>query len=81
MDAHGRLIEAAAAVVEGARDLARRAHGIRQAGFFTTVIGESHNELTYLLAWDSTADREQRWNAFATDPAWILVEDIGHEGS
>ena len=28
-------------------------HGIRQAGFWTTAIGESNNELTYMLAWKS----------------------------
>src|SRR6516225_9101066 len=31
-------------------------HGIRQAGFWTTLIGESNHELTYLLAWESLAD-------------------------
>ncbi len=36
-------------------------HGIRQAGFWTTVIGESSNDLTYLLAWESLAEREQKW--------------------
>lgn len=46
-------------------------HGIRQAGFWTTVIGPSNNELTYLLAWDSMAEREQKWTAFQSDPEWI----------
>jgi hypothetical protein len=46
-------------------------HGIRQAGFFTTLVGESHQELTYLLAWDSLADREKKWTAFQSDPEWI----------
>lgn len=46
-------------------------HGIMQAGFFTTVIGASNNELTYFLAWDSIADRETKWAAFAIDPAWV----------
>jgi len=27
-------------------------HGIKQAGFFTTLIGESNQELTYMLHWD-----------------------------
>ena len=35
-------------------------HGIRQAGFFTTVIGQSNQELTYFLNWDSLAEREQK---------------------
>ncbi len=46
-------------------------HGIRQAGFFTTLIGESNQELTYFLAWDSLAEREKKWSAFQVDPAWI----------
>ncbi len=43
-------------------------HGIRQAGFWTTVIGESNNDLTYLLAWDSLAERDQKWAAFRARP-------------
>jgi hypothetical protein len=46
-------------------------HGIRPAGFFTTLIGESNQELTYFLAWESLAERETKWNAFQSDPAWI----------
>src|SRR3954447_10284808 len=46
-------------------------HGIRQAGFWTTIIGESNNDLTYLLAWENMAEREQKWNAFQSDPEWI----------
>ena len=45
-------------------------HGIKQAGFFTTLVGESNQELTYVLAWESLADREKKWNAFAADPEW-----------
>ncbi|MDD1516973.1 MULTISPECIES: NIPSNAP family protein [Bradyrhizobium] len=46
-------------------------HGIKQAGFFTTVIGESNQELTYFLAWGSLAEREKKWAAFMTDPDWM----------
>jgi hypothetical protein len=46
-------------------------HGIKQAGFFTTLIGESNQELTYMLAWESLAEREKKWNAFQSDPDWI----------
>lgn len=46
-------------------------HGIKQAGFFTTLVGESNQDLTYLLEWDSLADREKKWNAFQSDPEWI----------
>ena len=46
-------------------------HGIRPAGFFTTLIGESNQVLTYYLAWESLAERETKWTAFQTDPEWI----------
>ena len=46
-------------------------HGIKQAGFFTTLIGQSNQELTYFLAWDSLAEREKKWDAFQADPEWI----------
>jgi hypothetical protein len=46
-------------------------HGIKQAGFFTTLIGESNQELTYFLTWESLADREKKWNAFQNDQEWI----------
>jgi hypothetical protein len=46
-------------------------HGIRQAGFWTTLIGESDQQLTYMLAWDSLAEREKRWAAFLADPERI----------
>jgi hypothetical protein len=48
-------------------------HGIRQAGFWTTVIGESNNDLFYMLAWESLAERETKWNAFMADPEWIAA--------
>jgi hypothetical protein len=46
-------------------------HGIRQAGFWTTVIGDSNQDLHYLLAWESLAEREKKWGAFMADPEWI----------
>ena len=46
-------------------------HGIRQAGFWTTVVGESNQDLTYLLAWESLAERETVWAAFQSDAEWI----------
>src|SRR5216684_3795641 len=48
-------------------------HGIRQAGFWTTLIGKSSQEITYMLAWDSMAEREKRWGAFLADPEWVAV--------
>jgi hypothetical protein len=48
-------------------------HGIRQAGFWTTLIGKSNHEIIYMLAWDSMAEREKRWGAFLADPEWVAV--------
>jgi len=45
-------------------------HGIEQAGFWTTGIGDSNQALYYLLKWESLADREKKWNAFQADPEW-----------
>jgi NIPSNAP len=48
-------------------------HGIRQAGFWTTVVGPSNQQLTYMLAWDNLREREKRWGAFMSDPEWLAV--------
>ena len=45
-------------------------HGIRQAGFWTVLVGDSNQALYYLLEWQSMAEREQRWDAFQADPEW-----------
>ena len=46
-------------------------HGIRQAGFWTVLIGNGNHDLHYLLAWESLAEREKKWGAFMADLAWI----------
>ena len=46
-------------------------HGIKQAGFWTTLIGKNNQRLYYLLQWESLADREKKWNAFGADPDWL----------
>jgi hypothetical protein len=50
-------------------------HGIRQVGFWTVLIGEHNNDLHYLLAWESLAEREQKWTAFLADPVWHAARD------
>ena len=47
--------------------------GIRQAGFFTTVVGESNQELTYFLEWTSMAERDEKWSAFQIHPVWLAA--------
>jgi hypothetical protein len=47
-------------------------HGIGMLGFWTAEIGTS-NQLTYMLVFDSMADREKKWASFQADPAWHQV--------
>jgi hypothetical protein len=47
-----------------------RRHGIEQAGFWTTAVGESNQTLHYFLKWQSLAERETKWSAFQADPEW-----------
>ena len=40
------------------------------------LIGDgSSNDLHYLLAWESMAEREKVWSTFLADPAWIKVRE------
>ncbi len=48
--------------------------GIRPVGFWTVMLGEGSNDLHYILAWESLAEREQKWAAFVTDPEWISAK-------
>jgi hypothetical protein len=48
-------------------------HGIKQAGFFTTLVGEHSQHLTYFIAWESLGDREKKWGAFGADPEWLAA--------
>ena len=48
-------------------------HDIRQAGFWTTLVGESDQRLIYMLIWNSMAQREDRWEKFRQDPEWIAI--------
>lgn len=45
-------------------------YGIRQVGFWTSLISESNQDLYYMLEWQSLAEREQKWGAFMSDPEW-----------
>ena len=46
-------------------------YGIEHVGFWTALTGDSNQTLTYMLKWDSLADRETKWNAFQSDAEWI----------
>jgi hypothetical protein len=45
-------------------------HGIRHVGFWTVLVGDGNQDLYYLLEWKDMAEREQKWNAFQSDPDW-----------
>ena len=47
-------------------------HGIGMMGFWTDEIGTS-NQMTYILNFDSMADREKKWAAFGADTGWQQV--------
>ena len=44
--------------------------GIRQVGFWNVQIGESNQDLYYMLEWKDLAERERVWTAFMADPEW-----------
>lgn len=46
-------------------------YGIKQIGFWTNLTGATNRSLTYLLQWESLAERETKWNAFQSDAEWI----------
>jgi hypothetical protein len=47
-------------------------HGIRIVAFWEALIGES-NKLYYIVEWESLAERELKWGAFAADPDWVAA--------
>ena len=44
--------------------------GFRQAGFWTTFVGQSSTDLTYMLAWENLEECQRKWAAFMADPEW-----------
>lgn len=48
-------------------------HGFKPLGFFTTKIGHSHQELTFMLSWTSLEERDRAWDAFMADEEWLAA--------
>jgi hypothetical protein len=46
-------------------------HGIRPIGFWTVLVGDSSNDLYYLLEWKDMGERQSRMDAFQSDPEWL----------
>jgi hypothetical protein len=53
-------------------------HGIKVIGFWENLIGTS-NQLIYMVAWESLAEREKKWDAFGADPDWIKARAASEE--
>ena len=54
--------------------------GIRAVGFWENEIGPS-NTLTYILAWESLKERQEKWDAFLSDPERLKVmEETNRNG-
>ncbi len=47
-------------------------HGIKVVGYWVDKYGIS-NRLSYIVQWESEAEREQKWGAFASDPEWLAA--------
>lgn len=54
-------------------------HGVRQVGFWTVAIGESNQDLVYIVQFESFAAREKAWAAFQSDPEWIAARAKSEE--
>ena len=56
--------------------------GIHPLFYSSTVFGESMPNLTYLIPFDSLADREKAWAVFGGDPEWskVRTESIAKSG-
>jgi len=48
-------------------------HGIHPLFYTSTLFGASIPNLTYLIPFESLADREKAWAAFGADPEWTKV--------
>jgi len=52
--------------------------GIRPVGFWENEIGPS-NTLTYILAWESLKERQEKWDSFLSDPERLKVMEETHK--
>jgi NIPSNAP len=44
--------------------------GMRPAFIGESVVGPRQPNITYMLSFDSLAEREKHWQAFGSDPEW-----------
>ena len=56
-------------------------HSIKNIGYWTTDVGESNHELTYMVAFEDANQRMEAWESFRNDPEWAkVVEDSHRDG-
>jgi hypothetical protein len=60
--------------LEGPGSLFFRRHGFDPVGFWTVMVGESSQQIYYILRWKSLADRETKWAALQTDSEWLATK-------
>ena len=53
-------------------------HGIKSIGYWTTDVGESNHELTYIVAFEDANQRMAAWDSFRNDPEWAKVTADSH---
>ncbi|SVD21333.1 uncharacterized protein METZ01_LOCUS374187, partial [marine metagenome] len=53
-------------------------HGIKSIGYWTTDVGESNHELTYMVAFEDANQRMTAWDSFRNDPEWAKVTADSH---
>lgn len=54
-------------------------HGFTPVGFFNTKIGNSHQELTFMLRWESLEERDRCWGSFMADTDWLAARTASEE--
>jgi NIPSNAP len=53
-------------------------HAIKNVGYWTTDVGESNHELTYIVAFKDANQRMDAWKNFRADPEWQRVVTESH---
>ena len=55
-------------------------HGIEVVAYWQSDIGGDTGSLYYMIRWQSLADRERIWDAFASDPDWLEAKAETEKG-
>ena len=50
-------------------------HGAKTIGYWTPEIGDYNDRLIYILAFESSQQRQKAWDDFRSDPEWHRVRD------